>query len=237
MFNVKRFASLVLLTTVVVCVSGKPYWQDLPAQPRPAIPASVAAAANAAEQIQQQAQMSPQNTGSGPLHERIHGHMNQLLSHGGSAIMGAVEKVQPDLKNIGKDFSDALQVTRTNVGKRIEPLAQTVRPYLDHAQKVVAPIVSQAREEVPKLINQAGPKISNLGEQVRTGLSGVWGKLTSVASQATQGVQNAAQSLGQNGQNGLNQIQQAGDQLQKSATDAVQKPAETAQQVTGNIAQ
>lgn len=228
MTQAKVTACSLVVIGLVLGASAKPYWHDQAAQSQQAIPPSVAAAANAAEKIQQQAQ-NP--NGSNQLHERIHGHMNQLLSHGGSAVMSAVEKMQPDLKNIGQDFSEALQVTRNSVGKRIEPLAQTVRPYLDHAHKVVAPIVSQAREEVPKLINQAGPTISNLGEQVRTGLSGVWGKLTSVASQASQGVQSAAQSLGQSGQNGLNQVQRATEQVPKSTSNALEKPAQVAQQI------
>jgi len=110
----------------------------------------------------------------GQLPTRIQGHLSELYTHGSSAIHSVVDKVQPDIKNIGRDITDAYQATRSEVGKRIEPLAQTVRPYID---QYVSPYVNQAREEVPKLINQAKPTLSNLGEQVRGGITGVWSKI------------------------------------------------------------
>lgn len=207
-------SALVVLLVSLVCVAAKPYWHEVVPQE---LPANVQQIGQLGQQVpikpNQPAEVEQAN--SDPLHGRIHGHMNQLLSHGGSAVMSAVEQVQPDLRNIGKDLTDATQVIRDNVGKRIEPLAQTVRPYIDHAQKVVAPLVKQAREEVPKMINQAGPTISNLGEQVRTGLSGVWDRISSVASQATQ-------AISQSGQSAQNQAQQAGANLQNSVNNAVQ---------------
>ena len=156
------------------------------------------------------------------LPQRIHGHLNELYTHGSSAVKSVVDTVQPDLSNIGKDLTDVYHVTRDNVGKRIEPLAQTVRPYIDHAQKVISPYMSQAKEEVPKLIQQAGPALSKVGEQVRDGITGVWGKLTN------GGHPNGPETPGQ--------AQLNGEQLQRAVTNSIQQPADGATQVAQQAA-
>lgn len=155
-----------------------------------------------------------------PIPSRIHNHLNQLYQHGSTAVKSLADQVQPDIKNIGQDISEAYQVTRDNVGKRIEPIAQTVRPYIDHAQKVVAPYIQQVEQEVPKLIHQAGPAISKVGEQVRDGITGVWQKVTANGGSTEQMVQSGAQNVA----DGTQQVaQQAAQQIAAQAPN--QAPA------------
>lgn len=172
--------------------------------------------ANKMQQVAGQAQEALAGDGSqDQLPKRIHGHLSELYSHGSSAMKNVVDTVQPDFKNIGKDLNDVYQATRTQVGKKIEPLAQTVRPYIDHAQKVVAPYVTQAKEEVPKLINQAGPALSKVSEQMRDTISGVLGKLkpNGAGGQQMAMGHDSASSLQQGSQNHLASTNNIHDQF------------------------
>lgn len=202
---------IFLLSILAACVTAKPYYylfQD----------DAIQKAQQAADKVKSDVEAATSDPAELP--QRIHGHLEQLYNHGSTAVKNVVDTMQPDLSNIRKDLGDVYQVTRDNVGRRIEPLAHTVRPYIDHAQKVVAPYVNQAKEEVPKLINQAGPAISKVGEQVRDGLTGVWDKITSVGQP-----ESAAQQV-------ASQAQKAGEQVQQAATNAIQQAPEAARQAS-----
>lgn len=153
---------------------------------------------------------------------RIHNHLNQLYQHSSTAVKSLADQVQPDIKNIGQDLSEAYHVTRDNVGRRIEPLAQTVRPYIDHAQKVVAPYIQQVEEEVPKLIHQAGPAMARVGEQVRDGITGVWHRVTANGNPSSD-VSGQVQSMAQNVADGA---QQANQQVSAQAPNQQSAPAQ-----------
>lgn len=202
-----------LLVSAASVVSGRPYYFmfEQPASEASQTPQAIGQqVAAAGEQLQAQAQGQP---GAPELPKRIQGHLSELYSHGSSAVRGVVDQVHPDLKNIGKDISEVYAATRDNVGRRIEPLAQTVRPFLDHAQKVVAPYVNSAREEVPKMIKQAGPVL----EKVRDGVSGFVDKMKTGIQQAVQpGQQQQQQPL----QQAQAQVQQVADSA-RSAVDNV----------------
>lgn len=144
------------------------------------------------------------SAGEAPIRERITGHMSDLYSHGSSAMKGLVHTVEPDIKNIGKDLTEVYEQTRTQMGKRIEPLAHTVRPYIDQAQKAVAPYVSKAREEVPKAMS----KVS----------TAVWSKIQGSGHQGQEG-----QTVGE-------QVQHATNSIQKEADKAAGEAANSAQQ-------
>lgn len=232
----KSLASLLLLLVAFTSlVLGSPfyYFNEIPPQP---------AGEPVQQQVSQEQLVANANqqvsAGGEQLPKRIQGHLTQLYSHGSSAMKNVVDTVQPDLSNIGKDLTDVYQVTRDNVGKRIEPYANTVRPYLDHAQKVITPFVNQAREEVPKLITQAGPAIAHVGEQViqqarptvgkiteqvRDGISGVWNKLTQAAPNQQKVANFEAQPLAQAQQvvaGATNEATQVASQVNQEAASA-----------------
>lgn len=200
----KQLSAIVLVASVLSIgfASAKPYYffHEVPV-PQPI--------QQAAENVANHAQQKGEQVGE-QLPQRIQGHLGQLYSHSSSAVKSLADSVQPDIKNIGQDITDAYHVTRDNVGKRIEPLAQTVKPYIENAQKAVAPYVDQAREEVPKLINKAAPAIQKVGETVRQSISGVWGRLASSAGQ--QGEAAAA-----NGEQAIAKVEQAAQQMASAA--------------------
>ena len=185
--------SIVSIGLIGVLAQAAPYYYFFQDAPQPVASAQETvqrAASDAGQQVQQMAGQAQEAVGGaaqqaadqvgqagGQISDRFHGHLSELYSHGKTAVRGAVDTVHPDFKNIGQDLTDAYQKTRTQVGKQIEPLAQTVRPYLDHAHKVVEPYVSQVREEMPKLIGQAKPALSKVGEHVRDSIQGVIKKM------------------------------------------------------------
>lgn len=191
------FLNFFLLITITLgdLVIAKPYYFFQQA----AEPASQDASTATKQETNQIAQVvgdvANGANGGEKLPNRIHNHLNQLYQHGSTAVKSLAHQVQPDIKNIGQDISEAYQVTRDNVGKRIEPIAQTVRPFIDHAQKVVAPYIHQVEQEVPKLMHQAGPAISKVGEQVRDGITGVWHKVKANVGPTDQLSQSGAQDV------------------------------------------
>lgn len=224
-------ASLVLLASCLAQAAPYYFYLDAPAA-APEAPKQVAEAAGQMQEVAGQAQEAVGQTlakqpglqqvgPDGQLPHRIHGHLTDLYSHGSTAMRGVVDKMQPDLKNIGKDLSEVYQATRSEMGRRIEPLAQTVRPFIDQAQKAVAPYMSQAREEVPKLINQAGPALSKVGDSVRDGLTGVWSKLNGANQQQQQLQQPLAAGAGQTVKSVQDQIQSAAEQAKQHVSNTV----------------
>lgn len=234
-----QLAFVALALVAFEGLQAKPYYYFFQDAPEPTAPEAGAAqvtnadalkeaAEKAGQQVANAASTARQEAGQGAS---IRGHLSDLYTHGSSAMRGVVDTVQPDIKNIGKDLSEAYQATRTQVGKTIEPLAQTVRPYIDQAQKMVAPYVSQAREEVPKLINQAGPTLHKVGEQVRGKLSGVIDKLR--PANGGSGLQAAGQQMMASGQehvqSAASSVQQAGQEAQASVQNAAQQAQQQVQ--------
>lgn len=213
---------LVIILLSVYCLinvtSAKPYYYFFQGAPEPEQQTQAQVAGNienGAQAVGQQAQQQGLKTEQ--LHDKITGHLGQLYNHGSTAVKNVVDNVAPDLKNIGADLTEVYHVTGDNVGKKIEPLANNVKPYINQAQKAMAPYVSQAKEEVPKLINQAGPALTKVGEQVRDGLTGVWEKIKTVGNQD--------QTIGGQFHQVGNQVQQMGEKAQTKVHDAVGQPA------------
>lgn len=230
MSNSSSFFNCFLLIAITFSslASAEPfyYWYQAAEPPKDA-------AQQSANQISQAigdgaaGQVGGQNTEQLP--DRIHNHLNQLYQHSSTAVKSLADQVQPDIRNIGQDLSEAYHVTRENVGRRIEPLAQTVRPYIDHAQKVVAPYIHQVEEEVPKLIHQAGPAMARVGEQVRDGITGVWHRVTANGNPTSDVTGQQTQSLTQNVADGGQQVAQQANQQQVSvqAPNQLSAPAQS----------
>lgn len=116
------------------------------------------------------------------LPQRFSGHISSLYNHGSTAMKSVVDTVQPDISNLGKDISDMYHQTRVQIGHRIEPIGQTIKPMIENAQKLVSPYVNHVKDEVPKLIEQARPTIVKAGEQLRGGLHNAWDKISTTVS-------------------------------------------------------
>lgn len=182
--------TLLLVALLTSQAIAMPYFYFVDPEPQSQ---QVVKAAEANAQQQQQ---------PGELPQRLQGHLNQLLSHGNSAMHSIVESIQPDIKNLGRDLTDVMHATRENVGKRIEPLANT-------AQKSMGPLIDQAREDIPKALTK-------VGEQVK----GVWEKMTSGAQQP--GVLGYTSGSPLTTANMAQEAQKLGGQIQQAAQQAVQ---------------
>lgn len=200
-------ASLLLVVIACQPTQGRPYFFFQSAQPSPTeAPTSEKVASEAketavkAEQAVQSATNQARETISGvnvpKLPQKLSGHLSSLYEHGQTAMKGVVDTVQPDISNIGRDITEIYQQTRENVGRRIEPIGQTLKPLIDHAQKVVAPYMNQAREEVPKLLEQARPTIAKAGEQIRGGLNTAWSRISSTVSEVTNPAEQKSKEIG-----------------------------------------
>lgn len=226
----KQQVTCFLLLISVSCSLAKPYYYFFQADE--AAQKAAADAQAAAQSVQQQIKLPEVGQQvDGELKHKISGHLNSLYQHGSSAVKSLADTVQPDFKNIGQDITEVYHVTGERVNKKIEPLAQNVKPYIDQAQKAV----ERTREEVPKLIHQAGPALTKVGSQVRDGISGVLDKLKS-AHNPEPSPAGALQQAGEQVQQAGQQVQQAAtgtmQQAQQMASNAIQQPAEAINKIS-----
>lgn len=201
---------LVASSTIALQAEARPFYFYQAAEPAPpetAVESLQKDAQSATQQVTDQAKKLADQMGqharqaqnyvqgaiNSPQAQGITSHLGSLYEHGSSAMRSVMETVRPDISNLGHDLSDLASRTRDGLNSRIQPIGQTLRPYIDHAQKVVAPYVNQAKEEVPKLIEKAGPTL----HKARESISSAWDKLSTSVSSAANSMTSQAQQGGE----------------------------------------